>query len=84
MNVGVLDRGLEPFVYTENDKYSGICIEIWERAADKLNIDYKYISVPNKKTAIEQIVSGKLDILIGPFSIKESDYQQVDFTTPFI
>ena len=43
MNVGVLSRGYEPFVFVDGDDYSGISIEIWERVADKLNIDYKYV-----------------------------------------
>ena len=42
MNVGVLSRGYEPFVFVDGDNYSGISIEIWERVADKLNIDYTY------------------------------------------
>ena len=84
MNVGVLSRGYEPFVFVDGDDYSGISIEIWERVADKLNIDYKYVDAGTSlNKAYDDLMGGKFDMLIGPFSVSEKRYQQVDFTTPY-
>ena len=84
MNVGVLSRGYEPFVFVDGDDYSGISIEIWERVADKLNIDYTYVDAGDSlNKAYDNLVAGKYDMLIGPFSVNEKRYQQVDFTTPY-
>ena len=84
MNVGVLSRGFEPFVFVNDDNYSGISIEIWERAAKFANIKYKYVDAGKSFTqAIKDLANGKYDILIGPYSINEKNYQIVDYTTPY-
>ena len=84
MNVGVLSRGFEPFVFVHDDDYSGISIEIWERAAKAANIKYKYVDAGKSYSqAIKDLANGKYDILVGPYSISEKNYQSVDYTTPY-
>jgi ABC-type amino acid transport substrate-binding protein len=84
MNVGVLSRGFEPFVFVNDDSYSGISIEIWERAAKFANIKYKYVDAGKSYSqAIKDLANGKYDILIGPYSISEKNYQLVDYTSPY-
>ena len=61
MNVGVLSRGFEPFVFVNDDSYSGISIEIWERAAKFANIKYKYVDAGKSYSqAIKDLANGKI------------------------
>ena len=84
MRVGIISTGSIPFVIRNGEKYSGIAVEIWEKIAKKLNIKFDYVEIPNDEDlAIQKIKSRDIDILIGPYSISEKRYKDVNFTIPF-
>ena len=84
MRVGVISTGSIPFIIRNGEKYSGIAIEIWEKIAKKLNIEFEYVELQNDKDlAIQKIKSQDIDILIGPYNITEKRYKDVNFTIPF-
>ena len=87
MKVGVYTgRGsAAPFVMKEgNNKYSGIAIDIWERAAKDMDQAYYYVEAENDlDLAIKDLKDGVYDILIGPIALSEMYYKDVDFTQPW-
>tara|TARA_X000000950_G_scaffold147613_1_gene182148 strand:- start:8542 stop:9549 length:1008 start_codon:yes stop_codon:yes gene_type:complete len=86
MKVGVYTgtSNAAPFVIKEGNKYSGIAIDIWERVAKDLDIDFYYIKAEDDlELAIDDLRDGLYDILIGPISMNESRFEKVDFTYPW-
>jgi polar amino acid transport system substrate-binding protein len=84
MKVGVISTGSVPFIIRNGNNYSGIAIEIWEKIAKKLNIDFEYVELPNDADlAIEKLKNKEVDILVGPYTITEKRYKNVDFMIPF-
>ena len=86
MKVGVYTgtSNAAPFVIKEGKKYSGIAIDIWERVAKDLDIDFYYIKAEDDlELAIDDLRDGLYDILIGPISMNQSRFEKVDFTYPW-
>ena len=79
MKVGVYTgtSNAAPFVIKEGKKYSGIAIDIWERVAKDLDIDFYYIKAEDDlELAIDDLRDGLYDILIGPISMNESRFEK--------
>jgi len=83
IKVGVLVD--PPFCYEQDGKFVGICIDLWDKIA-KINnykFEYKKIGKKHKKKIINFIVDKELDIIIGYNTINYSDYNKIEYTTPF-
>ncbi len=72
-----------PFSFVgDKGKADGILVDFWNSYgnAEKIKIDFK-LTDPNN--ALNMVVSGEADLLLGDYFSAELD-QQLDFTTPFM
>ena len=74
-----------PFVIKENNKLSGVSIELWETIARELGYVFEYKEY--KSSEIEKLLSdvqeGVIDISINPTTVTSERLKIVDFTQPF-
>lgn len=75
--------GSAPFVIKDKHEYSGIAVEIWELVAS--NAGWKYELVPYKSVheALDEMDSGKVDLVIGPVSIIAERATRMQFSQPY-
>lgn len=71
-----------PFIIKNNKHYEGVCIDLWEKIADSLNITYttKEYTLSGLITAAE---NGEIDIAVAPLTVTATRIQRVGFTQPY-
>jgi len=72
-----------PFIIKNNDAFTGISTELWQRIATDLDIPYKYISYSDVIGMIRALDYKELDISINPISSSPSRLEKFDVTQPF-
>lgn len=88
INVGASERKMivgvsesPPFVYSQDGRYTGLNVDLWEEIADSLLIDYEY-----KKYTIAGLISalrnGEIDLCISPLTITASRLEYLNFSVP--
>ena len=82
LRVGV--AGSPPFVIREDNKISGISVDIWKEIARTRKIDYQFIPQPSIQEGLDAITRKELDVLVGGLSITSQRLEKVDFTQPYI
>ena len=75
--------GTEPFVIKEGNSWKGISAEVWERAADAEDIDFKVKPYNSVANALQALSKGDIDAVIGPVSITSARAEMVEFTQPY-
>lgn len=63
LRVGVIGRA--PFVEKINGVYSGYAIDVFEKIAENLKIQYTYTDFLDNETSFLAIENGHMDVLIG-------------------
>ncbi len=81
LKVGV--AGSPPFSKYDETTFRGISVELWQEIAATANLKYEFIPQPGVKVGIDRVVTGELDVLIGPISITAERFQKVAFTQPY-
>lgn len=84
LKVAVLKDAL-PFTTCSKDKEpSGVAVKIWEKMADKYDIDYEYICIDRKyDDTIEEVGKGLYDVALAEFSVINRRYDKVSYTRPY-
>lgn len=75
--------GTEPFIVSEDNKWKGISVEIWNILAEETGIKYSPISYSNVSDALKDLSVGKLDVVVGPTSITSDRAEIVQFSQPY-
>ena len=76
-------REIAPFVIKKPDGvYTGVSIELWQRIADKLELDYEYRS-ETLVSLLEGVKTGKLDVAVAALTVTAEREALLDFTHPF-
>lgn len=81
LKVGVV--GSPPFAKYDGQTFQGVSVELWQELAEINNLQYELIAQPGVKVGIERVITGELDVLIGPISITAERFQKVAFTQPY-
>lgn len=72
-----------PFVMrNDRGEYSGISIELWDRIANDLGIDYEFREV-ELQGLIDGLQNGSLDVSVAALTVTAAREELVDFTHPF-
>jgi len=71
-----------PFVIKDNNQYSGVCIDLWEKVADSLNIKYSYKEYEMSEL-LHLVENGGINIAISPLTVTASRIQKFGFTQPY-
>lgn len=84
LKVAVLRDAL-PFADCSNDfKPTGVAVKIWEKTADKYDIDYEYVCINRKyDDTIVEVSKGRYDIALAEFSVINRRYDSVSYTRPY-
>lgn len=73
-----------PFGYVdENGDYQGYDVYFAERIAKDLGVEVEYVST-DPASRVENVATGKVDIILANFTVTEERAQQVDFALPYM
>ena len=73
-----------PFGYVdENGDYQGYDVYFAERIAQDLGVEVEYVST-DPASRVENVATGKVDIILANFTVTEERAQQVDFALPYM
>ena len=81
LRVGV--AGSAPFVISSKNELSGISVELWQSVASQAGWTYNFQNFKSVETALADLKSGKIDVLIGPISITSERTKTVRFAQPY-
>ena len=83
LRVGVLNS--PPFVMMDvNGGYTGLAIDIWQKIAKDLNLEYQYVPYNGSiNSMVDSLQNKKFDLILGSISINTARMDKVDFSQPF-
>jgi polar amino acid transport system substrate-binding protein len=76
-------KPLVPFIIKEGDIYSGFTILLWDKIAEKLNIDYEYYDVSATSQLMDEVESGRADLAFGGLVISSERVEKASFSQPY-
>ncbi|WP_159588497.1 transporter substrate-binding domain-containing protein [Chelativorans xinjiangense] len=72
-----------PFVMKEGDRFTGMAVELWERVASGLDLQFDYEETPTIRDLVQATADGDLDVALTNLTITERRAQRIDFTHPW-
>ena len=81
LRVGV--AGSAPFILHNADKPGGISMEIWDEVAGNLDLRCTTTNFTSVPDALDALVSGKVDAVVGPVSITSERAARMELTHPY-
>jgi ABC-type amino acid transport substrate-binding protein len=79
----VATKRLEPFVIYRNRRYTGFSIELWEKIADEIGINYELYGVNTIAKLLDEVKRGAADLAIAGIGMTSQREQDLDFSHPF-
>jgi polar amino acid transport system substrate-binding protein len=79
----VYTKPIEPFAFERDGKALGFSIDLWDRVAKKLGMQYEIHWVDTVGELIDALKTNKADIGVAAVSITAEREAVVDFSTPF-
>ena len=67
-----------PFIIKNNNQYVGVCMDLWKKVADSLNIDFT-IKEYELNELLQSVENGEVDIAISPLTVTASRIQKFGF-----
>lgn len=70
-----------PFVMEDGDgNFTGMAFELWEEAAENLNLESDYVVLPTFRALVDSTEAGAIDVAVSNLTINRSRIARVDFT----
>ncbi|MGK7878690.1 MAG: transporter substrate-binding domain-containing protein [Crocosphaera sp.] len=66
----------------QNKRLTGISVDIWDKLATTLNLDYELIYNDSVTQTLEKLANQDIDIAIGGITVTENNIRRFDFTQP--
>jgi polar amino acid transport system substrate-binding protein len=80
----IATRHAPPFAIRAADgRWSGIAIELWERIAEPLGVESRYVELP-LTGLLDAVVDGRADVAVAALTITAEREQRLDFSHPFL
>jgi ABC-type amino acid transport substrate-binding protein len=79
----VVTKRFEPFVIYQDKKYIGFSIELWEKIAEDLGLEYELYGVNTIAKLLDEVERGAADVAIAGISITSKREQVLDFSHAF-
>ncbi|HVV87582.1 MAG TPA: transporter substrate-binding domain-containing protein [Kofleriaceae bacterium] len=79
----VYTKPIEPFAFQKDGHSAGFSLELWDRVARELGVDYELRWVKTVGDLIEVIRRGQGDVGIAAISITSEREKLIDFSTPY-
>lgn len=80
LKVGV--KHTPPFIISENNRYSGVCIDLWKNIATQLNVEYEFVEY-DLQGLLDALNNQEIDVCINPLTVTSHRLEGFDFTQPF-
>ena len=80
--IRVAVKPAEPFVIESDDGFEGISIELWERVAERVGIEYEYVRT-DLDGLLGSVESGEAGAGVGAITVTSEREERLDFTHPF-
>lgn len=72
-----------PFVMKEENRLTGMAVELWERTASEFGRQFDYQEFPTIRELVQATSDGTIDIALTNLTITENRAQRIDFTHPW-
>lgn len=74
-----------PFVMDDvNGSYTGLTVDMWEKTAHELGIDYEYVPYHGSiNSMVDEINKGEFDVGLGSITINSNRLKKCNFLQPF-
>ena len=74
-----------PFVMMDvNDSYTGLVVDVWEKMANDLNIEYEYVQYDGSiNSMIDSVSRGVYDVALGSITITSDRMDKADISHPY-
>ncbi len=82
LRVGVAD-GSQPCSYRQQDSWSGLAVELWQRIADQEELPYVLVPGESAAALLEATRRGELDVAIGCLTVSPERLRSTRFSLPF-
>jgi ABC-type proline/glycine betaine transport system substrate-binding protein len=79
----VATQRLEPFVIYKNKRYTGFSIELWDKIADEMGVDYELYGVNTIAKLLDEVKRGTADIAMAGIGMTSKREQDLDFSHSF-
>jgi ABC-type proline/glycine betaine transport system substrate-binding protein/ABC-type amino acid transport substrate-binding protein len=79
----VVTKRFEPFVIYQDKQYTGFSIELWEKIAESLGMQYELYGVNTIAKLLDEVERGAADVAIAGISITAKREQVLDFSHAF-
>ena len=80
LTVGVTDA--PPFIIIEDDKISGLTIDLWDNISDSLDVNYHFVET-DYENVVTNISEGEINISIAPMAVNSSHAEVAFYSQPF-
>jgi polar amino acid transport system substrate-binding protein len=72
-----------PFVMQEQNRFTGMAVELWESISGSLGIQSEYRLFPTIRALIDATANGEIDVGVTNLTITQGRAQRIDFTHPW-
>jgi len=80
----VATKRLAPFVTYQNRRYTGFSIELWEKIAHEMGVNYELYGVNTIAKLLDEVRRHAADVAIGGIGITSRREQYLDFSHHFL
>jgi len=79
----VVTKEIEPFVFKEQDHFTGFSIDIWKEIALITNLPFEFVEVETVSEQLANLQEGQAEIAIAAISMTPEREEVVDFSYPY-
>ncbi|WP_459674007.1 transporter substrate-binding domain-containing protein [Acidisoma sp. 7E03] len=74
---------LPPFAMEVGGHYTGLAVDLWQDAATRMALSYRYVAYPNFEQLLQAVISHQVDLAAVDVTITKSRLQEMDLTQPW-
>jgi ABC-type amino acid transport substrate-binding protein len=76
-------RSSPPFVIINQDSYTGLSVELWEKIAAEMDYNFTYVPYDDLGNLLEAIEKNEIDLSINPLTVTSERLTKFSFTQPY-
>ena len=79
----VVTKEIEPFVFKEQDRFTGFSIDLWKEIALITNLPFEFVEVETVSEQLAYLEEGRAEIAIAAISMTPEREEVIDFFYPY-
>jgi ABC-type amino acid transport substrate-binding protein len=79
----VVTKVIEPFVFKEEERFTGFSIDLWNEISLRTGLPFEYIEVETVGEQLAALAEGEADIAIAAISMTPEREEAFDFSYPY-